>query len=296
VNVAVVVNPAARSGAHTGSATKAVERLREHGHRVTEISGGSAHESSELILTAVRTGIDALVVVGGDGTVNLAVQHLAGTGVPLGVVPAGTGNDFATSLGIPQLEPERAADVIAAGVVRRIDLARVSSVDGDPRFYVTVLASGFDSRVNDRANRMRFPRGDSRYRIAILLEFLRLAPIPYRVTVDDVDLVGPFVMASVGNTRTYGGGIPICPDADPGDGRLDVTVVSASGRLRLLRLLPTVYRGTHVEHPEVTTLRGRHVRLEAADVTAYADGDPVGALPLSIDVLPGALGVFAPAV
>lgn len=294
MNIAVVVNPAARSGAHTGAATRAVGRLRERGHRVTEISGGSADESSALIRAALGSRVDSVVVVGGDGTVGLAVQELAGTGVPLGVVPAGTGNDFATSLGIRQLEPEQAADVIDAGVTRTIDLARVRAEGGGARYFVTVLASGFDSLVNDRANRMRFPRGDSRYRIAILLEFLRLSPIPYRIRVDDVELVGPFVMASVGNTRTYGGGIPICPDADPTDGLLDVTVVAAGGRLRLLRLLPTVYRGTHVAHTEVTTLRGRSVNLEAAGVTAYADGDPVGALPVQIEAVPGALTVFAP--
>lgn len=294
MKIALVVNPAARSGAHTHAAARAISRLRELGHTVTEISGGSAAESSALIRTAVRLGTDALVIAGGDGTVALALPHLIGTDIPLGIIPAGTGNDFAAHLGIPELDPVRAADVISAGRTTRMDVARVERAGGEDRFYATVLASGFDSRVNDRANRMRWPRGDMRYNIAILIEFLFLAPTPYAIEVDGRRIEGPFVMASVGNTRSYGGRIPICPDADAGDGLLDVTVVRPAGRLRLLRLLPTVYRGTHVQRPEVETYRGRRIRLDAPGITAYADGDPIGALPVTVAAVPGALRVFVP--
>ncbi len=290
-----MVNPAARTGARSDAAATAADRLREHGHHVTVSSGGSAADTSQLIREAVDRGVDGVVVVGGDGTVSLAAQVLHGTEVPLGIVPAGTGNDFALCLGIPQLEPKVAADVIATGSVRRVDLARVQAGDGASRVYTTVLASGFDSKVNDRANRMRWPRGDMRYNLAVLAEFLFLAPIPYVIEVDDRRIDGGAVMVSVGNTRSYGGDIPVCPDADPADGLLDVTVVLPHGRLHLLRLLPTVYRGTHVARPEVRTYRGRRIRLHAPGVTAYADGDPLGALPVSIEVLPGALAVFAPA-
>jgi diacylglycerol kinase (ATP) len=193
-----------------------------------------------------------------------------------------------------------AADTIAGGRTRRIDLARVTRGDGSTQYFGSVLASGFDSKVNDRANAMRWPRGGSRYNIAILVEFLTLAGIPYEVELELADgtretLSGDLVMATVGNGRTYGGGIPICPDADPADGLLDLVLVRPAGRLRLLRLLPRVYRGTHGGVPEVSIRRVRSVRLSSPGVTAYADGDPIGALPLAVDVLPGALTMFTPA-
>ena len=300
MRVALLVNPAARAGAHTGAATRAAERLRTHGVQTSILSGGSAAESSALLRAAIQVGVDAVAVAGGDGTVNLAIQEVAGTGIPLGIVPSGTGNDFAATLGLREMDVTAAADTIAAGRTRRIDLARVTRGDGSTQYFGSVLASGFDSKVNDRANAMRWPRGGSRYNIAILVEFLTLAGIPYEVELELADgtrehVVGDLVMATVGNGRTYGGGIPICPDADPADGLLDLVLVRPAGRLRLLRLLPRVYRGTHGGVPEVSIRRVRSVRLSSPGVTAYADGDPIGALPLTVDVVPGALTIFTPA-
>lgn len=298
MDVALLTNPAARAGAHTGATMRAAERLRAAGHRVAVISGGSAAESSALLRTALQVGTDAVVVVGGDGTVSLAVQELAGTGIPLGIVPAGTGNDLATTLGLRELDAEAAADAVIAGRTRKIDLARVTRADGTTTLYGTVLASGFDSKVNDRANRMRWPRGQRRYDIAILVEFVKLRGIPFRIELDLADgttrrIDEDLVMATVGNGRTYGGGIPICPDADLEDGLLDVTLVVPAGRLKLLRLLPRVYRGTHTGLSEVRTYRVRGARLSSPGVTAYADGDPLGPLPVRVDVVPRALTVFS---
>jgi diacylglycerol kinase (ATP) len=299
MNVTLLVNPAARAGSHTRAAPEAAERLRARGIRTTILSGGSAAESSDLLRKALDLGTDAVVVAGGDGTVHLAIQELAGTGVPLGIIPAGTGNDMAAAVGLRELDIAAAADTVAAGRTRPIDLARVTRADGTTAFFGSVLASGFDSRVNDRANAMRWPRGGSRYNIAILVEFLTLRGIPYELELDLADggrerLIGDLVMATVGNGRTYGGGIPICPGADPADGLLDVTIVRPAGRLRLLRLLPRVYRGTHTEIDEVSTYRVRRIRLVSPGVTAYADGDPIGALPLDVEVAPGALTMFTP--
>ena len=298
MDVALLTNPAARAGAHTGAAMRTAERLRAAGMRVSVMSGGSSEESSALLRTALEVGVDAVVVAGGDGTVSLAIQELATTSVPLGIVPTGTGNDLATSLGIRDLDADGAADAVISGRTRTIDLARVTRADGSCVLYGTVLASGFDSKVNDRANRMTWPRGHMRYTIAILAEFVALRGTPFEVELD-LDsgvaerIAGDLVMATVGNGRTYGGGIPICPDADLEDGLLDVTLERPAGRLKLLRLLPRVYRGTHTSIEQVSTFRVRRVRLSSPGVTAYADGDPLGPLPLSVEVVPSALRVFS---
>ncbi|MFH8250803.1 diacylglycerol kinase [Microbacterium sp. B2969] len=299
MRVTVLVNPAARSGAHTDDAARVADRLRANGADTTIARGGSAAESSALIRAAVEEGADALVVAGGDGTVRLAVQELAGTEVPLGIIPAGTGNGFAEALGLEGHGGEEVADLVAAGTTRVVDLARVTNTDGSTTHYASVLASGFDSRVNDRANAMRWPRGASKYTLAILVEFLTLRGIPFEVDLTLADgsverIDGELVMATIGNTSTYGDGIRICPDADPADGLLDVTLVRPAGRLRLLRLMPRAYKGTHTTSPEVTTRRVTSVRLASPGVTAYADGDPIGVLPLTIEVAPRALTVFAP--
>ncbi|GAA3630452.1 diacylglycerol kinase [Microbacterium awajiense] len=301
MDVALVVNPAARGGTHRATAVRAAERLRAHGVRTTVISGGSAAESADLLRRACALGADAVAVAGGDGTVALALQVVAGTGIPLGIVPSGTGNDFAAALGLRELDADAAADIIAARRTRTVDVARARRRDGTEVFFGSVLASGFDSKVNDRANGMRWPRGGSRYNLAVLVEFLRLTPIPYVIDLELADghrerVSADLAMATVGNTSSYGGGIPICPAADPSDGLLDVTLVHAAGRARLLRILPRAYRGTHTEAAEVDTYRARSVRLDAPEITAYADGDPIGLLPLEITVAPGALKVFAPTV
>lgn len=297
MDVALLVNPAARAGAHTVVVDEVSARLRAHGIRVAVISGGSAADSSSLLRAALDVGTDAVLVAGGDGTVNLAIQELAGTDTPLGIVPVGTGNDFAAALGLRELRAEATAAAVIAGRTRRVDLARATLPDGSSRLYATVLAAGFDSKVNDRANGMRWPRGHSRYDIAVLIEFLRLRDLPFRVEIEDADgeteiIDGPLVLASVGNGPTYGGGIRICPEATLEDGLLDITLVRPAGRLRLLRLLPRVYRGTHASSPDVVMRRARSVRLDAPALTAYADGDPLGALPVRVDAVPGALTVF----
>lgn len=297
MDVALLVNPAARAGAHTVVVDEVSARLRAHGIRVAVISGGSAADSSTLLRAALDVGTDAVLVAGGDGTVNLAIQELAGTDTPLGIVPVGTGNDFAAALGLRELRAEATAAAVIAGRTRRVDLARATRADDSSRLYATVLAAGFDSKVNDRANGMTWPRGHSRYDIAVLIEFLRLRDLPFRVELEGADgevevFDGPLVLASVGNGPTYGGGIRICPEATLDDGLLDITLVRPAGRVRLLRLLPRVYRGTHASSPDVVMRRARSVRLDAPALTAYADGDPLGALPVRVDAVPGALTVF----
>jgi diacylglycerol kinase (ATP) len=211
------------------------------------------------------------------------------------VVPAGTGNDFAAGIGVPA-DPLAAAVAIAVAVrdrtARPVDLARLVPADGAARWFGAVLAAGFDAVVNERANRMRRPRGPRRYDIAIALELARLRPRRYTLTLDGVAQTLDGVLVAVGNCPSYGGGMRICPDADPTDGLLDVVVGAAMGRASMALLKPRVRRGTHVHDPRVTSHRAREVRVDAHGIVGYADGERIAPLPLTITCVPGALCVL----
>ncbi|MFE0025598.1 diacylglycerol kinase [Amycolatopsis sp. NPDC059021] len=294
-SVVVLTNPAAGAGHADRAARQATRRLRDRGVDVLDVAGGDAEDAFRLAAEAVRQRVDALVVVGGDGMICLALQALTGSDVPLGIVPAGTGNDHARAYGLPTGDPEAAADVIADGHVETVDVGRIEADDGTRRYFGSVLAAGFDSLVNDRANRLRWPRGRARYNLAILAEFANLRPLPFRLTLDNgLVLEQDVLLAAVGNTASYGGGMRICPGADHTDGLLDVTVVRAMPRRTALRFLPTVFAGTHVRHAGVDTYRTASVRLESPGITTYADGEPVAPLPVEVSVLPGALTVLVP--
>ncbi|MBD0695896.1 diacylglycerol kinase [Streptomyces sp. CBMA123] len=293
--VTVLTNPAAGIGHAEPAAHRAVARLRALGVDVEPQAGRSADDAVRLAREAAAGGADAVVVVGGDGMVNLALQALAGTPVPLGLIPAGTGNDHAREYGLPIGAPEAAAEVIAAGRTRGVDLGRITGPDGAVRWYGSVLASGFDSLVSDRANRLRWPRGRMRYNLAILAEFANLRPLPFRLTLADGTVIErDLTLAAVGNTRSYGGGMPICPAALPDDGLLDVTLVDALPRLRIARFFPTLLKGTHTTRPEVTTLRTESLRIESPGITAYADGEFITALPVDVAVRREALHLLVP--
>ena len=285
----MLVNPTAGGGRALAAGRRAAARFRAVGVRVDLLIGTTPAESSRLAQQAVSSGTTELVACGGDGMVHLALQVVAGTSCTLGVIPAGTGNDFARSLGIPRESIDGAVDVILAGHTRTTDLGRA----GD-RWFGAVVASGFDSRVNDRGNRMTWPRGRLKYNVAMVAELASFHPIDFRLRLDEETIDLTAMLVAVGNGPSYGGGMRICPNASMSDGLLDVTVVSSMSRAKLVRLFPSVYPGRHLRYPEVLTFRARCVGLEASEVTAYGDGELVSALPLTCVAVPDALRVFAP--
>jgi diacylglycerol kinase (ATP) len=240
--------------------------------------------------------MDALVVVGGDGIISLALQVLAQTDIPLGIIPAGTGNDHAREFRIPAKDPEAAADVIVDGIAETVDLGRITGADGTDRWFGTVMAAGFDSLVTDRTNRMRWPHGRMRYNVAMVAELSKLRLLPFRLSFDGKELQTELTLAAFGNTKSYGGGMMICPNADPADGLLDATMVASASRTRLIRLFPTVFKGTHVDLDEVRTARAKTITVDSPGINAYADGEFVCPLPVTVSAVPDALKVLRPAV
>jgi diacylglycerol kinase (ATP) len=290
-HIALIVNPASGSGRAGRLATAVAERLGARAS-VQMRSGSSPSESADL-LAAVAGTCDAVVVLGGDGMVHLALQALALGDTPLGIVAAGTSNDMIDVLGLPS-DPMAAADAVLSaldsGSARHIDLGRTES----GRWWSTVLCAGFDSAVNERADRLRWPRGPRRYDVAILAELARLAPRPFQVELDDVLLDLSATLVAVGNAPQYGGGKRITPDGRMDDGEFAVTVVGPVSRFTLARLAPTMPRAGHIGHPAVTTYTARSVRLQAPATLAYADGERIGPLPLSTTCVAGALPVLVP--
>ncbi|OBF52228.1 diacylglycerol kinase [Mycolicibacterium monacense] len=295
-HVTVLTNPLSGHGNAPHATERAVARFQRRGVDVTAIVGTDAAHARRLVDEALAGGTDALVVVGGDGVISLALQALAHGDVPLGIVPAGTGNDHAREYRLPTGDPEAAADVIADGHTETVDLGRIDDASGGHKWFGTVMAAGFDSLVSDRTNRMRWPHGRMRYNVAMVAELSQLRLLPFRMRFDGGEEVRTdLTLAAFGNTRSYGGGMLICPDADHADGLLDVTMVHSASRTRLIRLFPTVFKGTHVDLDDVTTARARVVEVDCPGINAYADGDYACPLPVTVTAVPGALRILVPA-
>lgn len=240
---------------------------------------------------------DALLVMGGDGMMHLGFNAAAGSDVPLGCIPSGTGNDFARGLGLP-LSSVAAARIIAGGSTRRMDLALVEGAlaDGAQQRYVgSVVSTGYDALVNAKSNAMTWPRGSLRYAAAALAVLAHFEPLPYELVIDGVRRQQHAMFVAVGNAGYFGGGMRILPRYRLDDGLLDITVVNPVSRATLLRLLPTIYNGGFVKDPAVELLRARTVEIDGQGLVGMADGEPLGRVPLRVSAQPGVLEVFVSA-
>lgn len=298
--ITLVVNPASNRGAAAQVGARVAEHLRSAAD--VRVLAGSSQAESVALLARAAVDTDAVVVCGGDGIAHLAANALAEGDVPLGIVPAGSGNDAAAALGLP-VDPLLAADALLAaligGSIARIDLGHCAaappvSPSATGRWWLSMLYAGFDSAVNERANGMHWPAGKRRYDLAIAAELLHLRPRRLRLSLDDVQLELPVTLVAVGNGPQYGGGKLMTPQAKMDDGVFDVTVVGPVSRLTLARLAPTLPRAGHIGHPAVSQYRARTVSLAADEVICYADGERIAPLPVLTRCVPGALPVLVP--
>lgn len=300
LRLVVAINPTASFGRGRNVGPRAVEALRALGHEVTALE----QPNFALLLKRGRKAVakkpDALLVVGGDGMVNLGTNLVAKTKVPLGIIPSGTGNDMARGLGIPYSDTDAAVASVVRGLARptrAIDAGSVTYVDeatgaAATRWFACVLSAGFDAIVNERANLMSWPRGASRYTVALIIELLRLRPITYKLTLDGTVIETTGALVSVGNNVSLGGGMKVTPDALLDDGFADVLIVEALSRFAFLRVFPRVFKGTHLTDPRVTVHRAKKIRIESEGIMAYADGERFAALPIDIKMVPGVLNIL----
>ena len=287
-DIALLTNPTAGRGKGARASVAALERLRGAGLAVRPLVGRDGDESLDLARQAVSDGADALVICGGDGMVNIGIQAVATTGTPLGIIPAGTGNDIARYFDLPRKDPVAAAQRVIDGTPQAIDLVRVGS-----RYFATVMAAGFDAVVNERANRMTWPTGQMRYNLATLLELRTFEPLPYTLELDGRTMSLSAMLVAIGNGPSFGGGLRIAEGAKLDDGLLDVVVIKPMSKLELIRTYPKLFKGTHTTHPQYEHHLARTVTVAAPGIVGYADGERFGPLPLTLESVPGALSVLS---
>ncbi|MCS7265386.1 MAG: diacylglycerol kinase family lipid kinase [Armatimonadetes bacterium] len=293
---ALIVNPVAKKGRALLSAQRAQKRLNEHGWECELMVSESGEHIRQLTDQAVAKNYNAVIVAGGDGSIHHAVQVLAKTEIPLGIIPCGRGNDLVRTLKIP-FSPEEAASVIAQGRIKKIDLGRISASNfPEPRYYCGIVTCGFDSEVAAFVHQNRnIPGGWFGYLGAALILLAQFKFPEIRIQAEGLDFGGQILLAATANCPAYGGGLWIAPTAQIDDGLLNVCVVRRTSKIRILLLMPTVFTGKHILEPEVSLHAVKSVRLESPmPLNLFADGEPVGTTPAEIKIEPNSLSVFVP--
>jgi diacylglycerol kinase (ATP) len=294
-HIVVAMNPRASFGKNEHAGAEVARLLASAGHEVIALR----EDTYPALENSAREALGSesvLVVVGGDGMVHLGANLAREKGVALGVIPAGTGNDLARHLGLPLGSiPAATAHLIQAleSAPQRIDLGVATSPQGVEHPFACVFSAGFDALVNERANTLRLIRGRHRYTVALLIELAKLRPISYTLTIDGVEETGSYLLVAVANSQSFGGGMKVTPDASLVDGQLDVFTLDPLARLAFLRIYPRVFKGLHVSDPRVHIRRALSVQVASEGIVAYADGERLEALPLTVTVEPARLSVYA---
>jgi len=302
--VVAIVNPSSAGGRTGRRWPEALAALQAAGLSPRVWLTTAREDATRLTREAIAGGAQTVLAVGGDGTLSEVVNGLFdAAGQPLrpvtvGLLPAGSGGDFRRTLGIPGSFAGAIA-VLERGEVRTLDLGRVTYADGSRRHFANIADCGVGGEVVARVNRgPRRAGGSVTFLYHALRSLMSYAARPVRLEVDGQVWGGTVQNVVFANGQYFGGGMRVAPDADPTDGLLDVVVVESSSRSSTLRGMARIYRGRHLGHPGVISLRGRHMRVEsmapAAPLRFDVDGEDIGATPATVECLPGALRLLAP--
>jgi YegS/Rv2252/BmrU family lipid kinase len=287
--LALLVNPAS-AGGKTVKLLPRVEQALDARHAVFRVqrTKGLEHGAEQAVL-AVEAG-EVPVVMSGDGLLGAVGGAMAGSDTPLGIIPGGRGNDLARVLGVPS-DPESAVATLFSGRSLRIDVGEANG-----KRFLGIVSVGFDSEANRRANENHFLRGNFVYAYAAMRTLLGWKPARFTVRVDAERIRLSGYSVSVANSKAFGGGMYIAPNAELDDGEFDIVAVGEVSKLRFVGNLPKVFKGTHIEEDEVRVFRAPHLELSASKpFPVYADGEHLTDLPASLRVLPRALSVLVPA-
>jgi diacylglycerol kinase (ATP) len=284
----LAINPSSGRGRARNLALIAKDYFSERAIPVTLLEGASLADFREkLIYHLDHESVSGVVAFGGDGFIHEIIQHIVPRQIPLGVIPCGTGNDLARSIGVYRLSLTQQLDLIVGKDPQCIDLGQVGET-----WFAAILSSGFDALVNERANGMRWPKGRMRYNIAMIEKIIQLRAHFYRIRLDKEFIDVRATLVTVANGASYGGGMNVCPDAALDDGLFDVMVLGEVSRTELLKVFPKVYSGRHVGHPAVSFYRCREIEIIGSG-SSFADGEPISSLPLSATCISNAMKVWA---
>lgn len=293
--IGVLVNPAANRGRGNLVGEQVFAQLAKAGVAAINLTADSATAAAKKAQIAISDQeISGVIAVGGDGTTQLGVNICVPNQIPLGIVPAGSGNDQARELSIELGNPKAAIDNILESLTtpRRVDVMRVATEDRE-LWSLGSISAGFDAICAKRANGLKWPKGPNSYVAAMLLELPSFRPIEYHVTADGEHRTFKAMLCGVANVKNFGGGMRISPHSDITDGELEVFILHEVSRPRLLKIFPTVYQGGHLKFPEVEIFKAKSIRIENASYPISCDGEIVGQAPFSAEVHPGALQVFS---
>lgn len=287
----LVVNESAGKGKALYLANQFSKLLVNSNQEFTLIHETSYEKTIEKLKSSLSTNsYKKVIAIGGDGLVNLCLQYLARSGITLGVIPAGTGNDFARAVGVNGLSVNKIFDLYTKSDPAEIDLGLVKSQSSE-RWFVQVLSTGFDAEVNSRANKIRWPKGKSKYTIATVRTLARFRPITYEIEIDGHKFSQSAMLFTIANGETYGGGMRICPGASNSDGFFELLLVKPVSRFVLLTIFPKVFKGNHIPHQKIDTYRAKVVKISAS-TSSYADGEYVANLPITVTNVGNALSTW----
>ena len=282
---ALVINPVSGQGKGAVVGTYVAGYLKNASVPYAIVTGKSSIALSDHLETFLKANprCKGVIAVGGDGLLHIVLQKVVPAHVPIAVIPAGTGNDFVRSLGWDLTDVDTQLNHVLNNDPTPMDLGLV-----DGEWFASVLSTGFDAIVNERANRLSWPKGSMKYNVSIAIELPRFKPKDYEIQLDDRTISTQAMLIAVGNGRSYGGGMLVCPNANMSDGLFDVMVLHPVSKIEFIKTFPSVFIGAHVDHPSVEIVRSKKVRIDSKAV-AYSDGERIGQLPVNAECIPGAM-------
>ena len=280
---AIAINPQSGRGKGSVVGQEVVEYFAKRQIQYRTFSGATADELRRDLESFLNGNeCRGVISVGGDGLAHLVLQLVVPRKIAFAPMPAGTGNDIVRTLGWSLDDITSYLDRVTQESAQPIDLGNV-----DSEWFAAILSTGFDSVVNERANSLSWPKGPQRYNVAIAMELPRFQPLRYEIELDTEKILTEAMLIAIGNGRSYGGGMYVCPQAQLNDGLFDVMILEPVSKVEFLKVFPKVYSGSHISHPKVKMMRSSKVKLTAKAI-AYADGERIGPAPISAECIRGA--------